>query len=253
MPDKRNKYWIYPWKGGKIQALALADQLPGRMIKREGSRYRYLHGDVIINWGNSVLPPFLHGLPILNNPNKVGMGKIKTYEILKANNVKTLEFTVSQDQAEKWQRNEFKVVGRNSNHGMGGQGITVYQPGDNLRPHMFYTKYSKKERELRVHVFLGQVIFIQEKLKKNDVPNADKYIRSHNRGWCFAFKHLADNPAPDTASEIAIKACAAMGLDFGAVDIGYNRAAGCRVFEVNTAPGIEETTLEAYTHAIRQL
>jgi D-alanine-D-alanine ligase-like ATP-grasp enzyme len=38
-------------------------------------------------------------------------------------------------------------------------------------------------------------------------------------------------------------------LDFGAVDIGWNDDAGACVFEVNTAPGLENSALAAYVEA----
>jgi glutathione synthase/RimK-type ligase-like ATP-grasp enzyme len=42
-------------------------------------------------------------------------------------------------------------------------------------------------------------------------------------------------------------------LDFGGVDIGWNQRHGAAVFEVNTAPGIEETSLQAYVEAFKTL
>ncbi len=249
----RNKYWIYSWKGGYLQALGLADNLPGLIIKRENSNYRYQKGDTVINWGSSVRPPMMQGLPMLNPPELVGIGKLKTYHLLKETGVKTLEYTQQNDTAKGWQRAGYKVVGRDSNHGMGGVGITVYQPDAQLKNHKFFTKYSKKEREFRIHCFLGKVIFVQEKLKKNGEVNADKYIRSHGRGWCFAFKHLPLRPVPDGVTELGLAAVNALGLDFGGVDIGWSAKGGATIFEVNTAPGIEETSLAAYVKTIQRL
>jgi len=191
--------------------------------------------------------------PMLNSPEKVGLGKVQTYTLLKENDVNTLDFTTSFDTARGWQRDEFKVVGRDRDHGMGGAGITVYQPKKRLGNHKFYTKYFKKEREFRVHIFLDKVIFLQEKLRRNDSPNADKYIRSHGRGWCFAFKHLVKKPVPHEVVDSAIHAVKCLGLDFGGVDIGWNEEKGGAVFEVNTAPGIENTSLAAYVKTIQQL
>ncbi len=90
-------------------------------------------------------------------------------------------------------------------------------------------------------------------LKQKGAENVDKYIRSHRRGWCFAFNHLADKPLPVGVDQLGLDACAALGLDFGAVDIGWNIKDGATIFEVNTAPGIEETTLEMYIKAIQGL
>jgi glutathione synthase/RimK-type ligase-like ATP-grasp enzyme len=46
-------------------------------------------------------------------------------------------------------------------------------------------------------------------------------------------------------------AVAALGLDFGAVDIGWNRSTRrATVYEVNTAPYVEGTTAKMYAEAI---
>lgn len=58
---------------------------------------------------------------------------------------------------------------------------------------------------------------------------------------------------PENALNAAIQAVRALGLNFGAVDIGWNERDGPCVFEINTAPGIEESSLEAYTIALKTL
>ena len=50
----------------------------------------------------------------------------------------------------------------------------------------------------------------------------------------------------DTLKEAAVKAVNSLGLDFGAVDICEDEEGNPYVFEVNTAPGIEGTTVEKY-------
>jgi len=43
-------------------------------------------------------------------------------------------------------------------------------------------------------------------------------------------------------------------LNFGAVDAIYNRKRDASfILEVNSAPGLENTTLQIYTNALRQL
>jgi len=49
---------------------------------------------------------------------------------------------------------------------------------------------------------------------------------------------------------VALAAVSALGLDFGAVDIIYNEHENqYYVLEVNTAPGLEGTTVEKYAEA----
>jgi hypothetical protein len=113
-----------------------------------------------------------------------------------------------------------------------------------------YTKYVKKADEYRIHVFDGQVIDIQQKRKRQEVPNeeVDYQIRNLAGGWVFC---RDDVVCPSVCSELAISAVATLGLTFGAVDIGYNRnEQRGYVYEVNTAPGLEGSTLDNYFEAL---
>ncbi len=70
-------------------------------------------------------------------------------------------------------------------------------------------------------------------------------VRNHDNGWVFCRQ---DVHPPDEVINQSIEAVRALGLDFGATDVGWNEyyQKAC-VFEVNTAPGLEGTTLENYT------
>ena len=252
---KRRRIFIYPY-GISVSAEGVRAGLDALFIRREGSRYVNKPGDTVINWGCHGEPRVLHGCKVINSFNSVATAssKLKTFSALQAADVPTMEVTRDKAEATSWLQKS-KVVGRDLDRGSQGRGIVVYSKGDKIdKNHLFYTKYFKKEREVRIHVVNGKVIFEQEKLRKNGTAEAgtlDKYIRSHDRGWCFAFKHLADNPIPQSCRDVALAAVKACGLDFGAVDIGWNKRSGAAVFEINTAPGIEETSLEAYIKAFQ--
>jgi glutathione synthase/RimK-type ligase-like ATP-grasp enzyme len=63
-----------------------------------------------------------------------------------------------------------------------------------------------------------------------------------------------DVSPPAEALDIAVKAVAALGLDFGAVDVAWNEHYNkCVVFEVNTAPGLYGHTLDVYVNAIKEM
>ena len=65
---------------------------------------------------------------------------------------------------------------------------------------------------------------------------------------------MEDVVVPDVCRSLAIDSVAALRLDFGAVDIIWNkRHDRYYTLEVNTAPGLEGTTLERYSNAIRRL
>src|SRR3990167_1821861 len=116
---------------------------------------------------------------------------------------------------------------------------------NNIYP--LYTKHLRHKQEFRIHIFKNKIIDMTEKRKVSGYNNVNNWIRSHKNGWVFCRDDLA---VPICVTEEAIKACQTLRLDFGAVDICYrekeNRA---YVLEVNTAPGLEGTTLENYEKA----
>lgn len=244
---------IYAWHPRCPPALELANAIPNAwVIKHENSKYKKLPGDIVLNWGNGH-----HAVPHevdLNKPGAVACAvhKVHTFKALEKAGVPCCEWTIYGAQAMKWGK---RFLGRDSYTGRGGEGITVYEPGATPIQHKFYVKYFIKTREFRIHVLNGEAFWVQEKKKKlkEHGGGEDKYIRSHDRGWCFAFKHLDKEPCPELVKEVAIKAIKAVGLDFGAVDIGWNKNGKVCVFEINTAPGIENSTTVAYGKAFGKL
>jgi hypothetical protein len=250
----RPKYWFYGYSLASGSMQALNENLNGRIIKHRNSSYVQGPEDILINWGSARELPYRN---MVNNPMavRVATSKLSTFRALSAANIVVPSFTQDRSVAVGWNA---RLLGRDQDHGSQGAGIHVYHQGDTVGNHQFYVKYWRKEREFRVHVFKGRVIFIQEKLRKRvRVPTSvlpgSSYIRSHNRGWCFAFNHLSTSPCPSNVSDAAVAAVQALGLDFGGVDIGWNERHGAAVFEVNTAPGLEETSLQAYVEAFKTL
>jgi glutathione synthase/RimK-type ligase-like ATP-grasp enzyme len=74
-------------------------------------------------------------------------------------------------------------------------------------------------------------------------------VRNHVNGWVFCTQNVG---IPDKALDYAVMAVAACGLDFGAVDIIWNESRQeAYVLEVNTAPGIEGSTLNLYAEVLK--
>ncbi len=92
----------------------------------------------------------------------------------------------------------------------------------------------------------NEVIHYAAKLRRRegvDEP-ADPWIRTHDRGWVYATQGVVPN---EEAQTLAVSALGRLGLDFGAVDIAIGKL-GVAVLEVNSAPGLEGTTLEKYVN-----
>jgi D-alanine-D-alanine ligase-like ATP-grasp enzyme len=159
--------------------------------------------------------------------------------------VQCVPWTTDKAVAQGWNKKQ-KVIGRTACQ-QAGSGIKVYEPDSTLKDHQLYTLYIPKKREFRVHVFRGKAILVSEKRKKKGV-DSDYIIRANHKGWVFCYKDVNE---PDGLRVLGVNAVRACGLDFGAVDIIYNEHYNkMYVLEINSAPGIEGSTLEAYTNAI---
>ena len=90
----------------------------------------------------------------------------------------------------------------------------------------------------------------QKRLRRGTEKNDLTYkVRSYANGWVFCREGIE---LPQCVTDASLAAVKCLALDFGAVDVGYNRKEDrAAVFEVNTAPGIEGTTLEVYANALR--
>lgn len=154
--------------------------------------------------------------------------------------------------AAEWLNLGQSVVVRHKLSGHSGEGIEIVDPAEGpggLLPAPLYTQYVKKLKEFRIHVAFGNVIDVQEKRRRSEVGSeADNRIRNHHTGWVYCREEITE---PDGMRDVAITALAALGLDFGAVDIIWNQKQNrCYVLEVNTACGLEGTTLSTYVNLV---
>lgn len=180
-----------------------------------------------------------------------GVDKIAQYEFFKAHSIPALEFTTDMNVAEDWCHSGHTVVGRSLLNSSCGKGI-VLMGEDYVDTGMLelpvYTKYKKKKREFRVHVFKDTVVCVMEKKLRSDWngPRESK-IRNLANGYVFC---SCDNP-PEGIDSLAIKAAGVCQSDFKGVDIGFNEKANeLFVIEVNSAPGMEGSRIPAYVNAI---
>lgn len=249
--------YIYPYKLGSRSAKDLRNGLSSRLgyrvklVKPDG-KFKPRRNDKVINWGSSTEPLWEMAKPDLNHPSSVALAanKLLTFNRLNEANIPTPEFTREREIAQQWLSEGSTVVVRNTITGHSGQGIEIFTEGELPRAPL-YTKYKKKRAEFRVHVFKGEVIDTVQKKKRNEEnrpENFSTFIRSHANGWVFCRDGITNC---NTRNSIAVAAVNALGLQFGAVDIIYNeRENQYYVLEVNTAPGLEGTTLEKYVEAI---
>lgn len=243
---------IYPYKQGSRSAAVLAEALGGRVLKFEGSRFRQRPGDLIINWGSTseqMRGPNIARLLNEGNAVNTAAGKHYAFRDMRRDGVSIPNFWENIEDIPEDVR--WPVVCRTILNGHSGRGIVIANGRDELVPAPLYVEYVPKQQEYRVHVVSGTVICTQQKRRIHEHPNPNWQVRNRSNGFCFA---RADVQPPDSVTANAIAAVAALGLDFGAVDVVWNdRRERAYVLEVNTAPGLEGQTVLDYAEAFRRI
>lgn len=205
-----------------------------------------------INWGLSNYEPG-GGRKTINNlaALRVASNKLSTFNALKdKDGIRIPEFTTSRDVAAQWIDSKDTVVARGTLTGHSGAGITLAGTKDAIPNAPLYVKYVKKQKEFRVHVVFGEVIDVQEKRKRSDLPDGFEVsfqVRNHHTGWVYCREDIIE---PEGLRAMAVAAVAALGLDFGGVDLIWNEKRNeVYCLEVNTACGLEGSTVGKYAQA----
>ena len=177
------------------------------------------------------------------------LNKVQQFNAFTTQNVSCPKYTTDAQRVRELGRTVFARTLINST---GGKGIIECDTTlDTPIPRApLYTEYIPKKAEYRVHVFNGQVIDIQQKKKRREFnqDNRDTRIRNLSNGYIYSRDGIVP---PDGLSDLAIRAVSAVGYSYGAVDIIFNeRRNACYVLEVNSRPGLMNTTLERYSEAL---
>lgn len=238
---------VLPYKSGSKSATALAEALGGRVLKVRGdSIYRPRADDLVINWGSSRVLPNLVGHDIVNSPDQIkNVGDKRRFFQL-------MEYAYPHLIPDFWTyavgipNEAFPIVCRTVLNGHSGQGIVIANTREDLVDAPLYVKYEKKQQEYRVHVGSSGIIAVQRKARRRDVPDdqVNWEIRNHDNGFVFVRNGFT---APENVLTAARQALGVSGLDFGAVDVIHNeRQDRAYVLEINSAPGLEGTTVQDY-------
>lgn len=251
---------VVPYKAASRSAKALSEALGGKRLKLSGSTFNPRLGDVIINWGNSqgYPVPRVLNIPVchyLNRPEDLegASNKLSFFETVKEKHPEIIpEYWTNPEEIPD---SAFPIVCRTLLNSHSGRGIVLANTRDELVGAPLYVKYLKKKEEYRVHCIANQLdgeaktFLVQRKARRNDCENPNWQVRNHANGFVFVRNDV--NP-PACVKEVALQAFLATGLDFGAVDVIWNEHTDkAHVLEVNTAPGLEGSTVTDYADAIR--
>lgn len=238
----RNVYmWAY--SNASQSARLLAEALGIRRLRHRNSTAR---PRVVINWGRGI-----EHVRVLNKPEAVGaaINKLVAFQKMEQQGVSIPAFTTDIRKAETWLE-EGKVVCRRTITGHEGDGISIHSQ-EPLPQVPLYVKYIPKKKEFRVHVCNGKVFDIQQKVLRAGTPNPSFAVRNTANGFVFQRNGIV---VPDSVKQEAVKAVEALLLDFGAVDVIWNESRDkSYVLEVNTAPGLEGSSIQNYARVIREL
>lgn len=246
------KFYVYtsrPSKGAK----ALAKALGGIRTKTVPP---LAPDDTLINWGDSkcnlMSQTFNPGQLV-----RLVANKALAFDAFSSANVPIPAYAKSKD-AVAWQGT---TVVRHKLTGHSGEGIEIVDNPQDLPNAPLYVQYIKKEDEYRVHIgFSGhqlgsldpshvKIIAVQRKARDRSNPNPNWQVRNHANGFVFARQNVQ---APAAVIDAARAALACSGLHFGAVDVIFNRKEGrAYVLEINTAPGLEGSTVADYAAFFR--
>jgi glutathione synthase/RimK-type ligase-like ATP-grasp enzyme len=211
---------------------------------------------IVINWGKSTIPQWRINNAPYNPIGAVGIAsnKIETLQACNRAGVPHVPFTTDRRVAANWlSSGECKIVYcRTIIRGYGGAGIVLARKPEELVNAPLYTKGIKKDREFRIHVMNGQVIFQQEKkmMAKERRPDGfNSHVRNHANGWVFTDQNL---DVPAAVVQVAARAVLCCGLDFGAVDCIWNNDSGAHVLEVNTAIGMQPKLANIYAAKLKE-
>ena len=253
--SKFSRLVILPYKQGSASARKLADLLTHslgvkvRRVRPDGP-YRPKLRSLVLNYGSNALP---HWFPAngLNKGCAIAGNKLQAFQRFQQHDVRTVEWTSNRAAAQQWASEGHTVVCRTILNAHSGRGIILATTATEVVPCQLYTKYKKKKKEFRVHVFRGQVIDVSEKRRRSGQEiGFSGLVRNLSNGWVYCRDNVV---RPADMDNLAISACSALGLDFGAVDIIWNEKENkSYVLEVNTAPGLEGTTLQNYANAVLQ-
>jgi len=242
-------------KSAKLLQSALQQCLnvPILCVSTKSTKYQPRWTDYVINWGCSKEWPWVN----LNDKfaNQTVVNKLDFFEQVTASNtvwpncqVNIPEWTTDANTAQTWNKEFFA---RKILNGHSGAGIVAYNAGEFPQTAPLYVQYKKKRHEYRVHFFKDGnayvIIDITQKKKRKGFENVNTKIRNHQNGWVYAREDIY---LPHDLKTQALNAAFVSRLNFGAVDLIWNEKENkCYVLEVNSAPGIEGTTLNKYVNA----
>lgn len=155
---------------------------------------------------------------------------------------------------------KYPLYSRKPYHTMGKDIIMIHNREEairDLRKGRYLVESINFLKEFRVHIFNGKIISMSKKYFRPQLweeigsPVMKDLIRNNENGWGYHDYNDEEN-CPSKAKEEAIKAVAALGLIWGAVDLIQATNKKIYVLEVNSAPGLRDKRVDIYADCIKK-
>ena len=216
----------------------------------KGKGIRCTHGDVVVNWGNMVPVEVTDGVKVLNR--NITNNKIHALEVFEKAGLPHSSLLYDGDRFP----DGGVIVKPVSGHG--GVGVVYCKTEEDAekrlkeKPAHFACFYINKVAEFRVHVFGGEAVCWTRKKAEEGVDASKEVAWNADRG--FAQVEIKNKLTKTILSNLSIDSMAALGYDFGAVDIVQDRYGLLYLLEVNTAPSIKaDGRVDAYVSLIQAM
>ena len=150
---------------------------------------------------------------------------------------------------------EFPYLLRKSHH-YGGKDILLVTDEttlDNKEKYakLYHVPYIETDQEFGIHVVGNKVVRLFRKLPRDN--SSDSFIRTQYKGYRYSIVSDLENNFK-VAQRISVELFNKLGLGFGRIDMGYSsKRKTYYIFEVNTAPGLNNNSAEVYATHLREL
>lgn len=213
---------------GAESGLALTKAIHGLGAKVEAHPQKYgdfkkAADDLCVSWGASRSKKFGNRARWLNK--NVWFDKLDHIKRMTEFGVPTVEVAYDNKAPGKW-------LARTIAHWDGDDLEQNLKQGD------YFVKFVETTKEFRAHIFRGEVLRFSLKVPSPKFLEPGEKINEKYRignGWVFS-DHNYKNDVGPKMRKAAVDAVAALGYDFGGIDLAYKKDGGVVVFEVNSAP-----------------
>lgn len=264
-------FLIRAYKSYSKSANQLAEAMGAILLNKKMKLFKAEKGDVVINWGSSSdfeeVKTGYDDLKIINNPYcvKVAVDKLSTFQTLVSKGLSDFipKWTKSHTEAMSMSKDGAVCV-RQTLKGHDGDGLIIHKgPASSLPEGKLYTAFVPAKAEYRVSVCRlptdnPEVIdnysafAVQKKVRMEGKDSYNDDVKTTGGG--YGLKLLSEGDIPSGIRPAAKRIVAALGLDFGGVDIIVPKNGGNPiVLEVNSAPELTPHLVSKYSKYLKDL